>query len=336
MNIDVHSHIYPESYIQLLSSRDKAPKIESQKDGKKLFLFQNERLITGGARNLSTEYYSIEGKIISMGQHSISKAVLSLGNPWIDFLTGTEAVYWAEKLNAEIKELCGDYSQFRALAVLPLQEIKKAVVMIENLAAENFFIGFILGTRPAGRHLDDPYLNPLWDAVENTGKPLFLHPSHALGIDWMHRYGHAMVQSLGFSFETTTAVTRLILGGVLDRFPSLRFILAYAGGTLPALHRSINICVEHDSRAKRNIRQAFSEYVKKLYFDTITDSADTLRLLLSTAGADKVLYGTDHPFDSVEPKHRVEMIKEGCGTAAESKKLLYKNGEQWFNRGSLP
>jgi len=335
MNIDVHSHIYPESYIQLLSSRDKAPKIESQRDGKKLFLFQNERLITGGARNLEAEYYSIEGKIISMGQNNISKSVLSLGNPWIDFLNGNEAVYWAEKLNNEIREACEEYSQFRALAVLPYQEIKTSVAMVETLAGDDFFIGFVLGTRPSEKHLDDPDLNPLWEAVENSALPLFLHPSHALGVDWMHRYGHAMVQSLGFSFEITTAVTRLILGGVLDRFPNLRFILAYAGGTLPALQGRIETCVGGDSRARRNIRRPFSEYVKKMYFDSITDSADTLRLLLEIAGADKVFFGTDQPFSSIGPEKQIAIINKGCGTSTESKKLLYKNSERWISRRSL-
>jgi predicted TIM-barrel fold metal-dependent hydrolase len=333
--IDIHSHIYPKGYLELLEERDRAPKLERRNDGRHLFLFENERLITGGTRAINSSYHSIEEKMVFMEEHGITHSVLSIGNPWIDFLTSQTAPKWADKLNEELETICEEHGQFKALGVLPYQDVDAAVHTINSIDKSTHLIGASFSTRPGGRHLDDPLLNPLWESAETAAVPLFLHPHYIVGLDWMHRYGHSMVLGLGYPFETTTAITRCILGGVLDRFPGLQLILAHAGGALPALAGRLSVYAEKDNRAIRNIRQPFNEYLGMLYFDTLTYSAPALRTALEIAGPEKLFFGTDHPFGTADPALDKAIVEQVGSSTEAIEKILFHNSLFWLENGTL-
>jgi predicted TIM-barrel fold metal-dependent hydrolase len=105
-----------------------------------------------------------------------------------------------------------------------------------------------------------------------------------------------MPLALGFPFETTAAVTRLILGGALDRFPGLRLMVAHAGGVLPYVAARLDACVVGDAHSPVRLRHEPSSYLRRLYFDAIGYKAPTLALLIALVGVDRVMFGTDHPF----------------------------------------
>jgi aminocarboxymuconate-semialdehyde decarboxylase len=105
-----------------------------------------------------------------------------------------------------------------------------------------------------------------------------------------------MPLALGFPFETTAAVARLILGGAFDRFPGLRLMVAHAGGVLPYLASRLDACVAGDAHSPVQLRHQPSSYLRHLYFDAIGYQAPTLALLISLVGIERLMFGTDHPF----------------------------------------
>lgn len=207
--------------------------------------------------------------------------------------------------------------------------------------------GLILGTRGVGKGLDDPELNPVWDAVAQAGLVVFLHPHY--GVDaraWGDvDNGHVLPLALGFPFETTVvskphcwpsasianaqlqAATRMILSGVFDRHPNLRLLLAHSGGALPQLSSRLASCIAHDPVVASRLKHDARYYLGKIYYDAVSYGPEEMRFtsdVISRAdsyvssetarvaadckvGAKRMMFGTDHPF--FPPLSSTEMWK---------------------------
>ena len=107
---------------------------------------------------------------------------------------------------------------------------------------------------------------------------------------------------IGNPTDTSLAVAKLIFSGVLERFPRLTLLLAHAGGFLPYTWGRLDRGYAIQNSGKRKISQPPSEYVKLLHFDTITHSPMALQYLIGNFGADRVLLGSDYPYDMGDPE----------------------------------
>jgi predicted TIM-barrel fold metal-dependent hydrolase len=170
------------------------------------------------------------------------------------------------------------------------------VAEVHRIAKMPHMRGVIMGTYGLGKGLDDPLLEPLWAALAETGLTVFLHPHYGVGNEHFHGTGHALALALGFPFETSVAVSRLIVSGVLERHSKLKLLLAHSGGTLPYLIGRLDSCVAHDIALSARLPHAPSFYLKRLYFDALSYHLPTLQALIQFAGADRIFFGTDHPF----------------------------------------
>ncbi len=106
--------------------------------------------------------------------------------------------------------------------------------------------GVILGTPGAGNGLDHEGLRDMLHAIADSNLMIFLHPHYGVGNEHYHNAGHALFLALGFPFETTVSVSRLIVSGTLDKVPNLKILVAHAGAALPALIGRLDSCVAHD------------------------------------------------------------------------------------------
>jgi predicted TIM-barrel fold metal-dependent hydrolase len=157
--------------------------------------------------------------------------------------------------------------------------------------------------------------------------PLFIHPHYTVGADWMGGYGHALLLGLGFTFETTTAAARLILGGVLERHPGLVLVLAHGGGALPYLAGRLEACAAADPTAARNLRRPFGDYARRLYYDALLYQAPSVSGAAQLAGADHLLFGSDHPFGIADPAACLAAIR-GAVTAPEARAQMLGGNAQ--------
>ncbi|CAI6332465.1 unnamed protein product [Periconia digitata] len=312
--VDIHTHIYPPSYVSLLRSRTTVPYVrtfEDAPDSSRLIILPGEddpsTPSTSRGRPIGPEYYDIAQKIAFMDQHKIDKSVISLANPWLDFLPKEEAGEAARKINDDVDTICAGYpGRLYAFATLPLSADTATIVSeIERIKGLKHIRGVIMGTSGLGQGLDDPELDPVYAALEKTEQMIFLHPHYGLPASVYgprgNEYGHVLPLALGFPLETTIAVSRMLLSGVWDRFQKLNVLLAHSGGTLPFLAGRLESCVKHDGHLKKagkieNRRDVWDILKTNIYLDAVIYSEVGLKAAVNASGADRLMFGTDHPF----------------------------------------
>lgn len=317
--VDIHTHMYPPSYVDILTSRSTIPIVRSfpgATDPRLILLeaevpsLKNPDPKNPPGRPLTKHYSSLAQKIHFMDTHHIDISVISLANPWLDFLDPSAAGPTAESVNTEFSSMCaahpGRLYFFGTLPLTaPLETIQAA---IKHLTTLKYCRGVILGTSGLGAGLDDPNLLPIFQSLAAAGLTIFLHPHYGLPNDvWGPRasaeYGHVLPLALGFPMETTIAVARMYLAGVFDAVPELRMILAHSGGTLPFLAGRIESCVVHDGhlvregKVKANRRTVWDVLRSQVYLDAVIYSEVGLKSAIeASGGAERLMFGTDHPF----------------------------------------
>ncbi len=212
--------------------------------------------------------------------------------------------YWAEAgraadivagVNEGVAALCARHpDRLVGLGGVALQHPDLAADQLRHAVATLGLAGAVVGTSAGGRDLSDPAYEPLWAAAEETAAVLFLHP-------WGCTLGERLARAYLFNVvgnptETTLALSHLIFAGVLDRFPGLRIVAAHGGGYLPFYPGR----ADHAHRVRADSRgcaERPSAYLRRLWFDSVVYEPGLLGHLIGNVGADRVVLGTDYPFD---------------------------------------
>jgi aminocarboxymuconate-semialdehyde decarboxylase len=242
-----------------------------------------------------------------MDTHGIDISVLSLANPWLDWLPADTAASTAREINDDVNAMCESKpGRLYAFGTLPLSApVEHSVAEISRLTTLKYMRGIIMGTSGLGDGLDDPALDPIYAALESQNQPIFLHPHYGLPSSVYgpraNDYGHVLPLALGFPLETTIAVTRMLLSGVFDRYPKLSVLLAHSGGTLPFLAGRIESCIAHDAhlhgQAGFAARRSVWDVLKtNIYLDAVVYGEAGLKAAVQASGSDRLMFGTDHPF----------------------------------------
>ena len=267
MRIDVHAHYYPDKYIGHVSRlRGEA----------------NFRIRAAGAA------VTLEQRVDLLDQSGIRVQVLSVGAQQ-PYGTDANAAISAAKLGNDLyAEACARHrGHFAAFAALPLPHTDPALTELARALDDLGMIGVNLGCSVAGRALDAPEFEPLFAELDRRGTVLFLHPV-GCGCGTLLE-GFDLNFPLGAPFEDTVAALRLILSGIVNRYPKIRIIVPHLGGTLPFLVERLD-----GSLVGRTAYQP-SEYLKRLWYDTVNGSTAALRCARDVFGADRLLLGTDFP-----------------------------------------
>ncbi|KAL4887414.1 hypothetical protein BJY04DRAFT_2126 [Aspergillus karnatakaensis] len=330
--VDIHTHVYPPAYMQMLRARKTVPYVHDPSDA------QDPRLIILSSdddpsipldqrgRPVDSSYWDINVKLDFMRQHGINTSVISLANPWLDFLEPSEAQLWSERINDDLEKTCAEVNNTAdpgkilsleqketlfAFGALPLSAPSSDIVVneIKRLKTLPHLRGVIMGTSGLGKGLDDATLDSVWSALQDTETLMFLHPHYGLpdeafgGPEVTARYGHVLPLALGFPLETTIAVTRMLLSGVFDRFPKLKILLAHSGGTLPFLAGRIESCILHERKfisgggdVQGPQRSVWDVLKTNIYLDAVVYGKPGLEAAIAASGGDRLLFGTDHPF----------------------------------------
>ena len=259
-------------------------------------------------RPIDPSYSSIRDVLQFMDTHAIRTSILSLANPWLDFLPPSEGLDWANVVNKELNDFTTtSRGRIFAYATLPLSAPVPAILeAIDTLVQLPNIKGIIMGTSGLGQGLDDPALDPVYGKIQGQELMIFLHPHYGLpsSVFGQRDSGHVLPLALGFPLETTIAFTRMFLSGVFDRHPSLKVLIAHAGGAIPFLAGRINSCIEHERQyhnaAGERIagpKSSLQEVLRRnVWLDAVTYSSSGVRAAVDLVGKERVLFGTDHPF----------------------------------------
>jgi aminocarboxymuconate-semialdehyde decarboxylase len=192
-------------------------------------------------------------------------------------------------------------NRIRAMATVPMNDPAEAAKELRRAHSEVGLVGAEIGTSVGDVQLDDPSLDPFFAAAADVGTPLMIHPYLSMISPPGPAYqGYHLSNVVGNPLETFAAAARLIVGGVFDRYPGLTVMLVHGGGALPyqlgRLEHAYQVRDETKERARRNPMS----YLDNLLFDTVVFEARSLDFLLELAGPERVLFGTDLPFDMAD------------------------------------
>ncbi|GGV29165.1 amidohydrolase [Actinomadura cremea] len=223
-------------------------------------------------------------------------------------------------LVAEANDALAEFAAAAPGRLLPIATVSAgragAAAEARRCLEELGFAGVTLGTSGGGRELDHPVNEELWEYLASAGAFVLLHPSGTPSPGRLEDYH--LTQLLGFPVETAMAVARLIFGGVLDRH-SLRICLSHGGGCVQALAPRLDLGWRRKD-ASRTIARPPSTYLARFYYDTAVFDTPALRRLIDEVGVERVLMGTDAPFDlaDVTPRETVQAL----GLAPDQARLV--------------
>jgi aminocarboxymuconate-semialdehyde decarboxylase len=294
MNIDFHCHYLPQNFPDLVCdiARRYQPQVSEGPRGSKQIAMGSHYFAPH-----TVELYDLDEKLLSMDRTDIEVQVLSVP-PYAFF-------YWADPevaltmaralndaLSAAVRR---EAERFVGLASVPLQAPDAAVTEVERAVMHLGMRGVAIGASVYGRPLSAPELRPFFQKVRDLEVPIFVHPTNTPMTDLMPDF--YLSNLIGYPTETALAAAHLMFGGVLEAFPDLPICLAHGGGTFPALLGRLR----HGARVRAEVRgttvNAPMDLAKRFYYDTLTHSVRTLRFLAEMVGCDRLLLGSDYPFD---------------------------------------
>lgn len=292
ISVDCQSHVFPREYAELLLENTTQVRTSRQGGGYLVSYGDLQRY------RLDLESYDVERKVRDMDEAGIGVSVLSVNIPGPELLTPELGVRGARICNDYLAELAARHpGRFVGLASLPLQDVGAALEELERADRRLGLRGVFLPSHAAGRPLDAPELEPLYALAERRALPLVLHPTVPTWAAAIREY--SMIPMLGFMVDTSIAMLRLILSGMLERHPSLLVVHPHCGGVLPYLMPRVEEQTEVKGRGRENIRLPPGEYYRRVYLDLVSPSAQAMEYAWRFAGADRLLFGSDHPWVSI-------------------------------------
>lgn len=225
-------------------------------------------------------------------------------------------------------------ARFVGLGTLPLQDPKLAVKELERCMRDLKFQGVQIGSHVNEWNLNDPALFPVFEAAEQLGAAIFVHPWEMMGEEKMQKYWLPWL--VGMPAETTRAICSMIFGGVLERLPKLRVAFAHGGGsfgfTLGRIQHGFG--VRPDLCAIDN-KVPPRDYLGRFFVDSLVHDKEMLRQIVSIFGENRVALGSDYPFPLGEdrPGELIESVTEFSETTR--RKLLFDNALDWLQVDAL-
>jgi aminocarboxymuconate-semialdehyde decarboxylase len=316
--IDVHAHILTEDTIRLLQreSPKVAPKLSDVDD-------QFGTLDVAGSvyRHFPRGGWDLDRRFRDMAAAKVDVQVLSVcPQTFLYAQPPALAAAFARIQNEQLAKLVKTHpSRFQGIGTVPMQAPQQAADELRHAMTVLGLRGIQIGSNIAGKNLDDPELEPVWAAAAELGAFILLHPINVAGMDRLGSY--YLNNLIGNPLDTTIAAACLVFSGVLERHPSLKICLAHGGGFVPYQAGRFLHGWHVRAEPKKKLPKPPTDSLQRFYFDTIVHSKEVLEFLVGNAGADRVLLGSDYPFDMGTPDG-VLQVRSLSLPAAEQASIL--------------
>jgi aminocarboxymuconate-semialdehyde decarboxylase len=318
--IDSHFHWFPRSTFERLCKREGYPRAEHNGRGGYTYWRQNSDI---GRLNPGLQWVDLDRQFEYMASlgHDV-RVVCSIG-PFSVFFSDVPAeegrdaaISWNEEMAAAQREHPG---RLWASAAIPLVDTDIALEVLDHAIVDLGLMGVNLpGSIGSDPRLDAERLEPFYARVEELGVPIFLHPTDAVFADMLDGYDGALHLSLGRVIEVSVAASRLILSGIMERYPKLKIVMSHTGGALPYQSGRMD---KNSGAAK--LPKPVSTYIRRMYTDTVSPHALGIKFAIDYYGIDHVMYGTDYP--CWDPAAALKLIDELDLSSEDQEKLFYTN-----------
>lgn len=328
--VDLHSHVIPTSMLEAiardpqryqmrLETRDGAPKIVRE---------------GGNVFPLHPEFSDVELKIAGMERKGLDVSFLSPAPMVLFYWLAADVALEASRLvNDGIAAMVGHYpDRLKGMGTLPMQNPDAAITELERIVRDHGFRAVELGTSVGEEQLAEPRFRPVLRRAQELKVFIFAHPYSFTPECGTEQY--YLRNLIGNPLHTTIMVGNLMFSGALDDLRTLKIVLAHGGGYVPyQIGRFIHgHRVRKDTRAKT--RTSPERMLRRFWFDALVHDEAALRYLIDRVGADRVVLGTDDPFDMGEedPVGRLAALRR---LSVEDRERILGGNARRLYRGKL-
>jgi aminocarboxymuconate-semialdehyde decarboxylase len=322
MLIDAYAHVFPMALIDALSEVSSGAELTA-------------------LRSQSPHLYDDERRIQFMDERGFDIQVLVLARPPVWLGMEREVVHRLTRVaNDSIAEFTRRRpDRFVGIGVLPVVD---DIMMqeFERLTGELGLKGVLIFTNIEGKPLDDSSMWPLYERAAALDLPIWIHPQHASYYSWIGK--NVLDRTLGWPFDTSLAMARLVYGGVFEKYPNIKFVTHHMGGMIPYFATRIDAFERSTAAeyAKLGIGGSSGptlsgpgiDHFRRFYNDCITNgSVDALTMGIKFFGVDHILFGTDFPFgppDGSWVRDELRAVSAVDVTPEQRDRILYGNAQQ--------
>lgn len=251
----------------------------------------------------------------------ISASTVIQGTAWADARTALDL---DRRSNDRVAEWAAQHpGRYVGSFTLPMQDVGQSLKEMERCVRELKIPVANMCALYEGAYLGDERHAPFWEAANDLGVVVWIHPDGIRDL-WFQRYG--MWNSIGQSIEEVKVMTSIVYGGVVEKYPDIKIVMAHGGGYFPHNMGRLDRNVTNRPDSMRNIRKKPSEYLRAFYYDTCLYDTSILAALIKAVGADRIVMGSDYPVGEADPvgfiercpgitKAEVDMIVGGTAAA---------------------
>jgi aminocarboxymuconate-semialdehyde decarboxylase len=325
-SIDIHAHLTPQCFWRATEHGGDWHTLRRERDAR-----GGEVALVGGRRQSlpPRARWTPQERLADMDSLGVDVHVVS---PYVGFynyeLDTAVALATSRATNDEIAGMVRGWPQrFAGLGTLPMQDVKASIDELERCLTQLGLKGVEINDHVNGRTLEEPEFRPFWRAAEQMGAVIFFHQAGETLVTQRSRRYH-LPNSIGNLVDRAVTFATLVHGGVMDAHPDLKIVLGHGGGyTCYGIGR-MDHAWKVRSEARVNIPAPPSAYLRRFYYDCIVYTEEALRYLIDTVGADRVVFGTDWPYDMALDWPVSWILEMTTLTPAEKDAILWKNLER--------
>lgn len=334
MIIDVHTHFVPE---QLPSMKDRnggdrwpVTKCVCGREDHKHVMISGKNF-----RTITDQCWSPTRRSTDMDQEGVDIQILSpmpeLLSYWFE---PEDTLYFSRSVNHQLSEFIQSNPQrFIGLGMVPLQDPVLAAKELAYLKNDLGLSGVEIGTHINGKSIGDPMFAPFFAEAEAQQMVIFIHALHPLGSE-RHVGPPIMSNLIGFPTENAVALSSLVTGGILEKFPRLKIYASHGGGTFSSILPRLEYGWETMEEVQKVIPKPPSYYAKKIYYDTLVYDVDTIAHLIKKFGSQQLMIGSDYPF-SIREKNPGFWMDQLQITEKQKEQIQSQTAINFFNIQSI-
>ena len=327
MTVDVHAHVIVPEITRDAGGEPWRPRVFRDDAGAQVVEMGGKQI-----RAAVQEFVDVEGILAAQEEAGVDRVLLC---PWVPLLfydaEPDEGLARARVQNDALAGLVREHpDRVAALGALPLQHPELAAEELRRIMADGILRGAELAASVRGVFLGDDRFEPFWEAAEQTGALVFVHPT-TRGFDSPAFQDYYLWNTVANPLETATTAAHMVVAGVMERHPGLRVLLAHGGGALMAVRGRMRHAHGFQPQARARLSESPEDSIRRLYFDTLTHDDALLRALIEYVGHEHVLLGSDYPFDMGDARHVSTVQALGLDTDVEAR-ILAGNAEELLDR----
>ena len=282
------------------------------------------------------ELLDFEQRIQYMDKNRIDMQVLSMTTPVTDLVPPADQVRIIRQANDITKEQIDKYpGRFAGFACLPMADPEAAAQELERCVKELGFCGTMIAGRYKGRFYNEPEFLPIFEKAAELDVPVYFHPAlipmevqdiYYMSDSYSFIVGAELASAgYGWHSEVGIQIVRMILSGIFDKYPNLKFISGHWGETIPAFLERMDTILDQEITG---LKKTVSEYYKEHVYITPSGimSADQLEYIVKVMGADHVMYAVDYPY--MKPDNAYEFLMDSNLTDEEKELIAHVNAER--------